>query len=200
MHGKFTIATFRRRVPLVVATTIVLLSLALYAMILSPQAIGATTEYIVEIIVFENDGSSDGGELWRETEGQPPVGNAISLANNDVKITELGADQLELSGTANILRRSGRYRILTHKAWIQPGFTRKQAKNVRIRTESGWLDGTVRLESGRYLHLYLDFVYSPPVRFAGASSMRLKQRRRVRKRELHYFDHPRFSVLVMVRS
>ncbi len=183
-----------------VVTIAVLLCLALYAMIFSPQAIGATTEYIVEIIVFENDGSSDGGEIWRGIEEGPLMEDAVFLADNDFKIAELGADQLELSGAANTLRRSGRYSILIHKAWIQPGFTRDQAKNVRIQTESGLLDGTVRLEGGRYLHLYLDFVYNPPVRFTGASFMRLKQKRRVRKRELHYFDHPRFGVLVMVRS
>lgn len=200
MHGIFTITTFRRPCPLLATTIIVLLSLALYTMILAPQAIGGTTEYIVEIIVFENDGAGDGGELWRGTEGEPPWESAISLADNNAKITELGPDQFELSGTANTLRRSGRYRILTHKAWIQPGFTREQAKNVRISSESGWLDGTVRLEGGRYLHLYLDFVYDPPVRFAGASTLHLKQKRRVRKRELNYFDHPRFGVLVMVRS
>jgi len=200
MHGKFTIAPLRRPIFLLAITIAVLLCLALYAMIFSPQALGATTEYIVEIIVFENDGSSEGGELWRETEGQPPLENAISLVNNNIKITELGTDQLELSSTANTLRRSDHYSILTHKAWIQPGFTREQAKNVRIQTESGLLDGTVRLEGGRYLHLYLDLVYNPSVRFAGASSLRLKQKRRVRKRELHYFDHPRFGVLVMVRS
>ncbi|MEE8427905.1 MAG: hypothetical protein V3S33_00185 [Gammaproteobacteria bacterium] len=96
MHGKFTIATFRRPFSLPAAPIIALLCLALYTTIFSPQTIGATTEYIVEIIVFENDGASDGGELWRGTNGEPPLENAVLLVNNKLQITELGADQLEM--------------------------------------------------------------------------------------------------------
>jgi hypothetical protein len=150
----------------------------------------------VEVIVFENGGSNDGGERWRDATSEPAVHDAVNLAENRFQVTELGPDKLQLAGAASALKRSGHYRILTHKAWKQPGFLKANAKPIRIKTPEATLDGTIRLEGGRYLHLYVDLAYNP----GGMHSFHLKQQRRVRKKELHYFDHPRFSIIAMVRS
>mgnify|MGYP002038901611 CR=1 FL=1 len=71
------------------------------------------------------------------------------------------------------------------------------------------LDGTITLYAQRYLHLALDLWWTQhtdgsPVT-AGESMpeeaarvFHIREQRRVRLNELHYFDHPRFGVLAMV--
>lgn len=71
------------------------------------------------------------------------------------------------------------------------------------------LDGTARLYSRRYLHLTLDLRWTQLAEGGAASSgellpesalrsFRLNETRRMRRDQLHYFDHPRFGVLARV--
>lgn len=73
------------------------------------------------------------------------------------------------------------------------------------------LEGTIDLSRNRYLHLDVDLVYRPPVApqsgglfsiFKGdqpqVTAYRMHQSRRVRSKQIHYFDHPRFGVLTVV--
>ena len=73
------------------------------------------------------------------------------------------------------------------------------------------LEGTIDLSRNRYLHLDVDLLYRPPAapQSAGLFSIfqadqpritafRLHQSRRVRSKQLHYFDHPRFGLLTVV--
>ena len=71
------------------------------------------------------------------------------------------------------------------------------------------LDGTVQLYSRRYLHLALDLRWTQLIDGGTAPagellpettlrSFRLQESRRMRRGQLHYFDHPRFGVLVEV--
>lgn len=69
------------------------------------------------------------------------------------------------------------------------------------------LDGTATLGLQRYLYLTLDLVLLPtdmPTEFAplpeGTSfgGFRLTETRRMRSKELHYFDHPLFGVVALV--
>ena len=71
------------------------------------------------------------------------------------------------------------------------------------------LDGTVQLYSRRYLHLDLDLRWTQLIDGGTVPagellpettlrSFRLRESRRTRRGQLHYFDHPRFGVLVTV--
>ena len=71
------------------------------------------------------------------------------------------------------------------------------------------LDGTVRLYSRRFLHLALDLRWTQLADGGAATggsllpeselrSFRLLETRRMRRNQLHYFDHPRFGVLARV--
>ena len=71
------------------------------------------------------------------------------------------------------------------------------------------LDGTARLYSRRYLHLELDLRWTQSANGDAARSgellpestlrsFRLNETRRMRRDQLHYFDHPRFGVLARV--
>lgn len=65
------------------------------------------------------------------------------------------------------------------------------------------LDGTVTVGLQRYLYLALDLVFQPgdlPPLADGTPMppFRLTETRRVRSKELHYFDHPLFGVIVLI--
>ena len=67
------------------------------------------------------------------------------------------------------------------------------------------VDGTVKVSLARYLHVALDLVYSRPgndetaAPNADPARFRLVSERRMRSGELHYFDHPLFGVLALIR-
>ena len=70
------------------------------------------------------------------------------------------------------------------------------------------IEGIVRVHRSRFLHVLVDLLYSRPepatqtteavaVGFT-PSLFRLTESRRMRSRELHYYDHPLFGVLVKI--
>lgn len=70
------------------------------------------------------------------------------------------------------------------------------------RSDRAVLEGTLRLHRARYLHLEADMLHYRPRASAAeataASVFRLRESRRMRSGELHYFDHPLFGLLVVV--
>jgi len=108
---------------------------------------------------------------------------------------------------------SGRYTVLRHFAWRQPGLDEDSAVPIRIalgqentvylpKDLSGFehfipassnpstsnnreattftVNGTIKVRLGRFLH------------------MDLSQNRKMRSRELHYIDNPRFGILTRI--
>jgi hypothetical protein len=71
--------------------------------------------------------------------------------------------------------------------------------------ERAYVDGLVRVSVERYLHLDLNLRLHLRATTTEATSLeygvpeiRLRQRRRMRSKELHYFDHPRFGVIALI--
>lgn len=73
------------------------------------------------------------------------------------------------------------------------------------------LDGTIRVELGRYLHVYTDLLLRKPVvlermdpetqeavQTPALLDIPMQEHRRMRSRELHYIDHPLLGVLVEI--
>lgn len=152
--------------------------------------------------------AEDGIEAARDTpEGAPePPFPAFTVLPE--RLLELGAIWDRLEAAAG-------YRPVLHTAWMQPGFG-TAARKVRIsdrpsdppaqdvpdrpeRLPSSEdlrafnADGFARLRVGRTLNLDLDLYYQ-----TDAAAIRLSESRRVRFRELHYFDHPGFGAIVKV--
>jgi hypothetical protein len=93
---------------------------------------------------------------------------------------------------------------------------RRQAKAVELpggqrSPDRAYVDGLVRVTVERYLHLDLDLrLHLPDSALPAASEdyedneaygvpdIRLRQQRRMRSKELHYFDHPRFGVIALI--
>ena len=185
------------------------------------------TDYVVEIVLFETrDGSArGGGELWF-----PKVTSAMGLASEEAAAAgfRIVETETELDEQAAAIAASGRYRLLRHFAWRQPGLDESEARAIRINV-------------GSTLDMYLPEDVEPYEAFIPASaaprpdrsrqvrsttvngtlkvrlgrflhlesllvftdeesgqSFRLSESRKMRSTELHYVDNPRFGLLARI--
>jgi hypothetical protein len=140
----------------------------------------------------------------------------------------LAEKEFVLSDLASKLSRSADHRVLTHVAWRQPKFSNRNARSVHIKhpiveedfaavvTDSAGgelgadapidfmageigsapqpvVEGVLRVRSGQQLHVDVDFLYRREL-----MPTRLTEMRRIKLREVHYFDHPLFGLLVEI--
>lgn len=121
-----------------------------------------------------------------------------------------------LTGEAGRLQRSNVYRVVFHRAWIQPVPDRDQLQPMLIQVGdrvagNARIEGFLGITRGRYLHLDARLWYainpdesaSTTMTESGLapdepSYMELREQRRMRSGELHYLDHPKFGVLARV--
>lgn len=102
---------------------------------------------------------------------------------------------------ANVAARmnTGGFRLLWHHAWIQPALSGEGPELPLLatlgpgRAQAG-ISGTITLTAGRFLHLGFEL----ELRTAAGLEAELRQRRRVRFNEEHYFDDPRIGVIAVV--
>jgi len=173
-------------------------------------------QYDIELIVFQNLVENDGGEIW------PIDYSAWFEASDDPGATKPGDRQAvtwiaesgyRLSPHFHALKKSRQYRPLLHVAWRQPVVDRDNALPVSIpaaasgAANTAHVDGSIRVAVERYLHLYLDLrlhtapMANDPEPASYAMEMpefRLTEHRRMRSKEIHYFDNPRFGVLALI--
>jgi hypothetical protein len=169
-------------------------------------------QYDIELLVFRNLVANDGGEVWR-ADYSDWLDAADGAAPVTARVQWLDESAWHLGRHEAALRSSAPYRPIAHFAWRQTVLDREQAKAVELpasgrRTGGAWVDGTARVAVERYLHLYLDLRLHLPQEAGGAADsellavpeprFKLTEQRRMRSRELHYFDNPRFGVLALI--
>jgi hypothetical protein len=171
--------------------------------------------YQVEMVVFEHLIPDTSGELWN-TGNVPDYSNAIELVTDpdgSNAFKTLPSSRHNLGGVNNVLKLSSGYRPVHHVAWQQPELTKSRAIKVHIKNPEAKINGTVNLRGGHLLHLDLDISYfidlftesvtsfteedSEEVVMSGTYAQ-MKETRRIKLNELHYFDHPLFGVLMRV--
>ena len=127
-----------------------------------------------------------------------------------------------LAQTYLALENTADYRPLAILAWSQQGYPRLESPVFELRplgVVGDAISGTVSLSRGRYLHLDLDLSFVPGLDFEsgpmgtdstsatmalvaeqmnGTDTYRLHESRRMRRDEIHYFDHPEFAALAIV--
>jgi hypothetical protein len=171
--------------------------------------------YRVDLIVFI-DRSAAAGESTQQLQ-LPDVGRALEpfetvpLRNAGIEL--LPDEQFGLAQEWQHLKNSRNHQPILRLAWLQRDPPSEKGTAIRLHwgsafTEVGQLsaqriypvDGAVTLLAGRYLHLEAEMVYTQ--RLEGAEelrSFRLKERRRVRRDELHHLDSPRIGLLARVQ-
>lgn len=151
--------------------------------------------YQIELVVFENkNGTSTGNEHWSIE--APPLDTTGALAPDD----GLAADS-KLASALAALEKDATYRILAQKKWVQGGDEKKSSKPALVQAGTE-LEGLVQFYVSRFLHVELDMRFRPahaPLSETGTPVVfRLEEKRRIKSQETHYFDHPKFGVLLRV--
>ena len=142
-----------------------------------------------------------------------PADTQVANAPGPIAFKTLARNERGMNDVERRLRNSSEYALLLSAAWRQPSFGVSGAKRVHLRdidthaaarvspsTDGGAsiaatprIEGTVAVKVARQMSVDIDFIYDhdgTPVRLKAARGMKL--------REVHYFDHPLFGVLVQV--
>ena len=191
----------------VMLSTQKILSVSLFFGLTAPAL--SADQYDVELLIFSHAVVYSGGEQWREEAIQPaPRLTTLGVNEAETGFHPLPSTSWQLKGSDGRLRNSSQYNLLWHTRWRQPANTAANATAVNIYSdgaiESGALSGWAEFHVGRYPHLALDLVLQPPAKetFSPVDShynFHLSETRRLKNGEIHYYDHPAFGALAIVR-
>jgi hypothetical protein len=184
-------------------------------------------DYLIELIIFETKAGRtlSAGGLYYPKIGESIRLNTEAAANAGFLAIEEG---LSLSQNARSMASSNRYQVLRHMAWRQPGLDEESAIAVQFNVgdpttlyvpdnldlydqfipasltptvesprevPSFIINGTIKVRLGRFLHMETLLVFTDP---GTGQGFRLAQSRKMRSRELHYIDNPRFGILTRI--
>jgi len=184
-------------------------------------------DYLIEVVLFETVAGRDqeaGGLYYPKSERSVNL-NGDAAAQAGFAIVDEG---LTLTENAASIAASSRYKLLRHIAWRQPGLDEDSALPVRIslgntstvylpedlgpyeefipasatvkedrtlEVKTSTINGTIKVRLGRFLHMETLLVYTD---VESQQGFRLSQSRKMRSRELHYIDNPRFGLLTRI--
>lgn len=153
--------------------------------------------YHVELIVFEMLSPTD-NEQSPAFSLQTPPPLRVGMANKFIQ----PATDKNLESIAQRLRNSAGYRVISHQTWQQAVGNRNSAQAVAV--EADRVQGQVRFHIATYLHANLDLWLKDGTRSVESDTFhtlhqpRLVEMRRIRSRQVHYFDHPRFGAILQL--
>lgn len=188
-----------------------LLVLLLLAAALTPAH---ADTYRVDVLVFLNKTASSERARGLEV---PDLGKAVLALDNPgalqaAGITLLPEDQFGLADQWKRLKASRNYQPLLRLAWTQDNPPADRSVALRLSAgdtmvvdgrdglSSGLarpLDGSIALLLGNYLNVDANLVYTERS-LTGAQSWRLREKRRVKRDEMHHLDSARLGVLTRV--
>jgi hypothetical protein len=149
------------------------------------QQPAAPAVYQVEVVVFRPGG---GAPAAVPGPGVLP-GSPAPLAATDLR---LGAVARRLAATG--------YVPLLHAAWRQPAAARIQAWNANAANAPASVGALLYQQGGLVLEIDATVAGLGPADPAGTPGVvRIRETRRIRNGNLHYFDHPDFGVIASVR-
>ena len=166
--------------------------------------------YRVDLILFA-DRSAAAGEVTVPLV-TPNLANAIEPFETG-KLRAAGIEMLPdesfgLMDAWNHLRNSKNHQPLLRLAWLQQDPPAERGVPLHLHTGEPFshlmpagssgiypVDGTIALLGGRFLHFDAELVYTQEVS-GDLRSFHLKERRRVKRDELHHIDSPRLGLLV----
>jgi hypothetical protein len=160
--------------------------------------------YEVEVVVLQNNlPDLEGGELW----SQDRVNTDIADLDKAVQVKDVPDPDSDLSKALANLDADSSYRVLFHKRWVEEARPEGDAELIRINSDDGELNGTLKFYLSRFLHLDVNLLMqeSDPAALLqadttpGVLSYRISQERRIRSEDVQYFDHPKFGALIQVK-
>ena len=152
-------------------------------------------------------------DLPEMSDEPPPLDGEDAVDAGSIAFKLLDRAERKLGAVERRLRLSSEYKPLIFSAWRQPSFGVSRAKRIYLSDvdrvplgdavpagEGGFsiastpqAEGIVRVKIGHLLHVDLDFLY-----YHDGTPVRLTETRKLKLKEIHYFDHPLFGVIVLV--
>lgn len=169
-----------------------------------------TERYIVEVLVFRHtDAPAEIGEpgavpATAGDHGQPEVDSVAAEPEPELIYEPLPAEEFMLAAVEERMAASSEYEPLLHVGWIQESFPVAHAPVFRVdETYAGRPDlaGSIKFSRGRYPHLELNLDYRPEAlayEHPGWEGYQLREYRRMRDEEDHYFDNAHFGAIARV--
>lgn len=184
--------------------------------------------YQVEIIVFARDSAeAESEENWSKHPNlRYPAQTIVLQASNGSSAAYqlLPAEMLQLKGEAGAIEQRRSMRVLAHQAWLQPLEDPARAKSIFISGGKQFgahreLEGTltvgvehfVRTDANLWLSRFVsggdgEKLPPPPIidsaigasEFTASQTVVLQEQRKMRSAELHYFDHPKIGLVMLV--
>ena len=150
-----------------------------------------SARYAVELIVFRQLGALPA-----------PVPTAGITVTTTIagRVLPLAATEWQLGSAEAALNRGG-YTVLAHTAWavIVPANGRTTAHLEDLLTPPAQVAGSVALQRGQYLFLGIEIDYRPPDAGLSPSMVySIREKRRVKFGERHYFDTPAIGAIASV--
>jgi hypothetical protein len=90
------------------------------------------------------------------------------------------------------------YRVLYSARWQQPAAVYQDAPVVGVSNPDGRLEGAIRVYRTSLIFADLMLGLADLVPNSEAPLYFISEKRRLKFKEVHYFDHPRFGALVAV--
>lgn len=175
-------------------------------------------DYIVEAIVFTNQPDpSSSNELrddelrddkLRDTEfwdaADPRIQRAESKLAQRLSLSQIPVEPLELevlAGAFKKLSNSPEHQVLQAKSWIQPEASYADSLLIDMGDQS--LSGTIKVYAPNLLFAELTLRYAPGEMLSlpdpSLPRFYIDEKRKIKLKETHYFDNPRFGVILNVR-
>ncbi len=175
------------------------------------------SEYQVELIIFKNNKKDDiNNETWSDPKLNVPE-NAVrfesstsDVVNTSPDITPnrnhalLNTDQLKYSNIYNKLKHSHRYTPIAHIGWIQSKKETHNSKPIYFNLGETYqyhsspayeIEGVISFSSKKFIHANIDLVYTTLDK-----KFSINETRRLKNKEINYFDHPAFAAIVIIHE
>jgi len=134
-------------------------------------------DYMVEVLVFENTQHSTPTESHKYT---PPKPSKTASNTWPLEPSMLLDDATRIENSLN-------YTLLHHYSWGQKALPYQTSANFRVIEQD--INGWIKIYAEQLLFANLDLDYI---------GYRLNEKRRLKLNEVHFFDHPKFGVLLRV--
>ena len=144
------------------------------------ETVDPIRRYTVELIIFAYaESASTGSEIWIADE--PAIEAAYESSNDnyfgdfaedlteietsvahrymDLELVLSGEDDYTMNGIYDMLLELDAYEPLVRTGWTQPTYEKEVTASIELQTlaeSPPWLDGSLTLYLGRYLHLVVD--------------------------------------------
>lgn len=152
-----------------------------------------SARFLVELIVFRQPGP------WPPAVPAPAIAQTSTIAGRVVGLPD--ADW-QMGATEAALAR-GSFPLLAHTAWaaIVPANGRTTAHLDDLLSADAPVQGAVALQRGQYLFLGVDIDFKPQDPSLPPNTVySIREKRRIKFGEKHYFDHPAIGVIATVNA